>query len=83
MTDTYEAELAEIRAKLSTKTGRKQEAQSLLMDGIAKVLGYWEESYAMTAEAMDDAERAEFRELLWKQADRVAKLLGYEEAWGA
>lgn len=58
---------------------KKEAAQGALMHGIGNVLGYWHEHPpfdGMTAE-----EKAEFGRILMQQADRVAKLLGFEEAW--
>lgn len=74
----------ELRVKLSTKTGRKEHAQDMLMHGIATVLGYWTESYPHEVDALDtDESRAEFGATLQQQADRVAKMFGYERAWAS
>jgi hypothetical protein len=76
--------LAEEREKLRTKTGRKQRAQLILMHGIAVAQGYWHEQDPYVHEALGTEEaRDEFARVLAEQADRVARLFGYEEAWGA
>ena len=81
--DSWDEGVQRERERIRTKTGRKQRAQELLMHGIAQAIGYWEESDAQLAEAMTVEERDEFRELVHQQADRVARLFGYKEAWGA
>lgn len=64
-----------------TVTAKKQAAQAELMHGIGKVLGYWVESPPFAD--MTEEEEAEFHALLLQQADRVAKMFGYEEAWSS
>lgn len=66
-----------------SKTTAKQEAQEILMHGVATALGYWEEQHALLADRMTEDERTEFRALLQQQADRVAKLFGYDRAWAS
>lgn len=58
----------------------KQKANQILMDGVSVTLGYWIEKTHVT-EGMTGREREEIQHQMKKQADRVAKLLGYEEAW--
>lgn len=58
---------------------QRQEAQDMLMHGIGNVLGYWQEQYA--AQSMTDEERKEMTQILQEQADRVAKMFGYDKAW--
>lgn len=62
-----------------SKTQIKREAQDALMGGIANILGYYDPhqyggNHTPQEIAMLQAE-------MKKQADRVAKLLGYDEAW--
>ena len=65
-----------------TRTDKKVYAQQALMDGISKTLGYWQESLSGgDIEALGEDGIAEVNELMRQQADRVAKLLGYEKAW--
>ncbi len=52
----------------------------MLMHGIGNVLGYWSEQNPDAATHLGLTDE-EFHEILRGQADRVAKLLGYEEAW--
>lgn len=67
---------------LTTATDRKEWAQDMLLDGISKVLGYWQEN-------LTDAEREllsvddvnALHEIMQGQADRAAKLFGYDKAW--
>ncbi|GGQ07715.1 hypothetical protein BKA00_007418 [Actinomadura coerulea] len=79
---TYDEMVAETAAKLRTRTQKKEEARVLLLHGIGDVLGYWTENNAHTVEALgsDDAV-TEFGEILKREADRIARMLGYEEAW--
>lgn len=50
------------------------------MHGIGNVLGYWSERDPRLAEDLGITDE-EFHEILVQQADRVARLLGYEQAW--
>ena len=64
-----------------TRTEIKQDAQEIIMDGIAKILGYHDPH----ENGMDysDEELAQLREIMQREANRVARLFGYEEAWTA
>jgi hypothetical protein len=62
------------------KREAKEKAQEMLMHGIGNVLGYWSEQNPDAATHLGLTDE-EFHEILRGQADRVAKLLGYEEAW--
>jgi hypothetical protein len=62
-----------------SKTEQKLEAQDMLMHGIGNVLGYWNECPPF--EDMTEQEIAEFHAILKREADRVAKMFGYDEAW--
>jgi hypothetical protein len=74
---------AEVHPKPTTKTGLKQEAQDILMHGLATAMGYWTEQHVLLANQMTEAEQLEFGRILLQQADRVAHLFGYEQAWTA
>lgn len=52
------------------------------MHGIANVLGYWSERDPKEASDLGLTDE-ELHEVLVAQADRVAKLFGYERAWTA
>ncbi|TQF03915.1 hypothetical protein E6W39_18860 [Kitasatospora acidiphila] len=62
-----------------TRTELKTMAQDALMHGIANVLGYWEPKDEVIE--LTDAEREELREIMQREADRIAKIFGYEKAW--
>ena len=68
--------------KRASKREAKEAAQKMLMHGIGNVLGYWHEDLnnAREAEALGLTQE-EFGQVLMAQADRVARLLGFEEAW--
>ncbi|MYX26067.1 hypothetical protein GTY75_05185 [Streptomyces sp. SID8381] len=64
--------------KLS-RTKLKEIAQDALMQGIGNQLGYWKpEDYD---EPIPENQRDELREVMQREADRVARLFGYEKAW--
>lgn len=65
---------------MATKREAKEKAQEMLMHGIGNVLGYWSEQDRNTASDLGLTDE-EFHDILVKQADRVAKLLGFEKAW--
>ena len=64
---------------LGDKTTAKQLAQDVLMDKISTALGYWEEGHDTSD--MTERELEECRRQMKKQADRVAKMFGFDEAW--
>jgi hypothetical protein len=64
-----------------TKTEMRRVAQDQLLSGVSVALGYWTEQQPQLAESMTDAERAEYRAVLKAQADRIARMFGYAEAW--
>jgi hypothetical protein len=69
-------------AKQMNRTEMKLDAQDRLMHGIANVLGYFTESHA--PKGWDDwspAEQAEYYAIMKREADRVARLFGFDEAW--
>lgn len=61
----------------------KDQAQKQLLHGIANVIGYAEEQdYGFDDwHEWSEADRDAFRVILQREADRVAKLFGYEKAW--
>lgn len=65
---------------MATKREAKEKAQEMLMHGIGNVLGYWSEGDPRVASDLGLTDE-EFQAILWQQADRVAKLLGFEKAW--
>lgn len=65
---------------VASKREAKEKAQEMIMHGIGNVLGYWSESNPGVAAELGLTD-AEFHAVLVAQADRVAKLLGYERAW--
>lgn len=65
-------------AKL-TRTQLKEHAREALMTGIANQLGYYDPNdygYEYTEE-----QKGELRAAMGREADRVARLLGFEKAW--
>jgi hypothetical protein len=66
-----------------TKTEIKEAARLQLMRGLANALGmYWAEDQSDASfEAEFGCTPAEFSKVMFTEADRVAKLLGYENAW--
>lgn len=61
----------------------KELAQTELMHGIGNVLGYWHENPVLVERAKElGMTEREFGDLLRAQADRVANLFGFEQAWG-
>lgn len=67
---------------LKTRKDRKEYVQDQIMVGIGNVLGYWmeelseEERDELGAEGLE-----ELRTMMQQQADRVAKMFGYNKAW--
>ena len=58
-----------------TKTEKKQKAQALIMDQIAKI-GYGSDYEAFIEDVGSDGSQ-----VLKDQMDRIAKMFGYKEAW--
>lgn len=69
---------------MATRKEIKEAAQAMLMHGIGNVLGYWSEDASNTqiVEELGVSEQ-EFRDELWRQADRAARTLGFKEAWSS
>lgn len=57
----------------------KQHAQEVLMHGIGNQLGYYNPDD--DAREIPQEQRDEFRAVMQREADRVARLFGYEKAW--
>lgn len=81
-------------SQLPGKREQAVKAREMLMHGIANVLGYWRERDAnpfgqikITSggvrgpRSLTDEEAEEFGLMLQREADRIAKLFGYDEAW--
>ena len=66
-------------AAKKTRTELKNMAQDAIMQGIANTLGYWNPNDY--GEDMTEEQRDELRQVMQREADRVARLLGYESAW--
>lgn len=66
------------------KAAAKEKAQEMLMHGIGTVLGYWGENSAGELDAVKALgyTEEEFNVIIGAQADRIAKMFGYEQAWG-
>lgn len=62
-----------------SRTELKHIAQVQIMHGIANVLGYWDPDDDDAG--VPEAQRDELREIMQREADRAAKVLGYEKAW--
>ncbi|MEU6765914.1 hypothetical protein ABZ916_25790 [Streptomyces sp. NPDC046853] len=63
-----------------TRTELKHLAQEALMQGIGSQLSYWRPQDYDTA--IPDGQQEELREVMQREADRVAKLFGYKDgAW--
>lgn len=67
---------------LKTRKDKKEYAQDLIMDGIGNVLGYWMERLSEEErDALGEDGISEMCALVHAQADRVAKMFGFEKAW--
>lgn len=65
-----------------TRTEKKQFVQTELMHGMANALGYWTERLTESErDALGEDGLAELQALMQEQANRVAKMFGYEKAW--
>jgi hypothetical protein len=62
-----------------TRTQLKLHAQEVLMHGIADQLGYYNPDD--DARPIPAEQREEFRGVMRREADRLAKVFGYEKAW--
>ena len=60
-----------------TKTEMKMAAQDLIMEGLSKTLGYFAEGLP----ADDPRQSPEFRAVIQREADRIARMFGFEDAW--
>jgi hypothetical protein len=66
-----------------TKTEMKQQAQDHILDAVSVALGYWHEQLPARGVEIPEELHDEFRAIMQVQADRVAKLFGYERAWSS
>lgn len=66
-------------AAQKSRTELKREAQDQIMNGIANVLGYWDPHE--NGVDIPDEQMGEFKAIMRREADRVAKLFGFEKAW--
>lgn len=62
-----------------SRTELKHHAQEVLMHGIGNQLGYYNPDDDKRPIPTD--QRDEFQQIMRREADRVARLLGYEKAW--
>jgi hypothetical protein len=62
-----------------SRTKLKLIAQDALMQGIANQLGYWNPEDC--AEEIPESQRDELDQIMKREADRVARMFGFEEAW--
>lgn len=65
-----------------SKIEARRKAQEMLMHGLGGVLGYWSEGNPDAAKDLGLTDE-ELHEILQQQADRVAKMFGYEQAWSS
>jgi hypothetical protein len=64
-----------------TRTEMKEKAQEEIMIAIANFLGHSKEIMDARGEWVGDENADEFRTICHREAHRVAKLMGYDEAW--
>lgn len=62
-----------------TRTELKLQAQEVIMQGIANQLGYYDPNDY--GDEWTEADRDELRVVMQREADRVARLFGYDNAW--
>lgn len=62
-----------------TRTEMKTMAQDGIMHGIGNALGY--DRPTEWADWSED-QQTEYRQIMQREADRAARLFGYESAWG-
>lgn len=65
--------------KKLTRTQLKEHAQNALMQGIANQLGYYNpDDYGNDVPA---DQKDELRQVMQREADRIARMFGFEKAW--
>ncbi len=69
-----------ITGNTGEKLTPKQKANQILADAISATLSYWPED-GSTTNSMTPTETEVVANQMKKQADRLAKMLGYEESW--
>ena len=62
-----------------TKAMKKEKAQDLIMENLGRIC--YEDEYEEYIKAIGD--RGEAEKILMEQMNRVAKIMGYKEAWFA
>ncbi|MGK5530842.1 hypothetical protein [Streptomyces sp. URMC 129] len=62
-----------------TRAELKEQAREVLLHGIANQLGYYNPDD--DAREIPEGQRDEFQAVMKREADRVARLFGYEKAW--
>jgi hypothetical protein len=77
---TFKIENKMIKDDKNEKTTPKKKAQDILMDKVSVALGYWTEG-DYDSEVMTVKERVEVQRQMKIQADRIAKMFGFDEAW--
>lgn len=65
------------------RTTPKKFAQDVIMDQVSVARGYWEEKQAHDVERMTNRERRVVADQLKKQADRIARMFGYDQSWSS
>jgi hypothetical protein len=68
-------------AQKMTRTELKRKAQEALMQGIANQLGYYDPNDF--GEDFTEEQKDELHAVMKREADRVARLFGYEKAWSS
>ncbi|MEW1547550.1 hypothetical protein [Streptomyces tsukubensis] len=65
-----------------SRRAMKAAAQESLMHGIANAIGYFTEMYVPQGWSdWTEEQRDEYRTIMQREADRVARLFGFEKAW--
>ena len=63
------------------KCTANQLAKEMIMDAMSRQRAYWTESMELQYEKMTELEVEKVETQLQRQADRVAKFLGYKQSW--
>lgn len=66
-------------AEKLTRTELKHKAQEQVMDMVSKVFQYVYDSGAI--QEVPESQHEDYEKVLKREADRVARLMGYGEAW--
>jgi len=65
------------------RTQMKELAQDHIMDAVSVALGYWHEQLPARGVQIPEELHDEFRAIMQREADRVAKIFGYNQAWSS